>query len=90
MGVRTAWTAVAVAVAVAAGAFAAPASADAGQEERHRATRRAMEALLNEETPGITAQARDRHGEWNSAAGLGDLDRRSPRGAHDHYRVGSS
>ncbi|WP_409057720.1 serine hydrolase domain-containing protein [Streptomyces sp. SYP-A7185] len=87
-----------VAMAVVAGAFAAPALAGEYGEygeygERHRATREAMEAALNADAPGVTVQARDRHGdkhgEWNAAAGIGDLERQSPRGAHDRYRVGS-
>ncbi|WP_372460049.1 serine hydrolase domain-containing protein, partial [Streptomyces anatolicus] len=93
-----------IAVTVTAGAFAAPAYAASGQamsayagpgnaapggDDRHRATRRAMEAALNEDAPGVTAQARDRRGTWNAAAGLGDLKRQSPRGAHDRYRIGS-
>ncbi|MGW0532026.1 serine hydrolase domain-containing protein [Streptomyces sp. NPDC003032] len=79
-----------VAATVAAGAFAAPAlAATPGHGDRHRATQRAMEAALNEDAPGVTAQVRDRHGPWNAAAGIGDLERNSPRGAHDRYRVGS-
>lgn len=92
MAARRRWTGVAatLAAAVAAGAFAAPAvAAPHGDGERHRATLRAMEKALNEDAPGITAQAGDRHGRWNAAAGLGDLERGTPRGAHDRYRVGS-
>ncbi|MWA11142.1 serine hydrolase domain-containing protein [Streptomyces sp. BA2] len=83
-----------VAMTVAAGAFAAPALAGesgrgAGHGDRHRATQKAMEAAVNEEAPGVTVQVKDRHGTWNSAAGIGDVERQSPRGGHDHYRVGS-
>ncbi|MGW7066041.1 serine hydrolase domain-containing protein [Streptomyces sp. NPDC054855] len=81
-----------VAMAVTAGAFAAPAFAGAsggGHGDRHRATQRAMEAAVNDEAPGVTVQVKDRHGTWDSAAGIGDVERQSPRGAHDHYRVGS-
>ncbi|MGW7083748.1 serine hydrolase domain-containing protein [Streptomyces sp. NPDC054871] len=77
-----------VAITVTAGAFAAPATA-APPGDRHEATRKAMEAALNENAPGVTAQARDEHGPWNAAAGIGDLERQTPRGAHDRYRVGS-
>lgn len=77
-----------VAMTVTAGAFAAPASA-AQPGDRHAATRKAMEAAVNENAPGVTAQVRDKHGTWNAAAGIGDLRRQSPRGAHDRYRVGS-
>ncbi|MFE6164801.1 serine hydrolase domain-containing protein [Streptomyces sp. NPDC056486] len=86
--------AAAVAMTVTAGAFAAPALAGTpggggGHGDRHRATQKAMEAAVNENAPGVTVQAKDKHGVWNSAAGIGDLERQSPRGAHDHYRVGS-
>lgn len=77
-----------VAMTVAAGAFTAPAMASP-PGDRHAATRKAMEAALNENAPGATAQARDEHGPWNAAAGIGDLERQKPRGAHDRYRVGS-
>ncbi|WP_447037454.1 serine hydrolase domain-containing protein [Streptomyces sp. DSM 118878] len=92
MTVRGKWASVAAALAatVAAGALSAPAfAADTGGGERHRATQRAMEAALKDDVPGVTAQVKDRHGTWNSAAGIGDLVRQSPRGAHDHYRIGS-
>lgn len=79
-----------VAMAVTAGAFAAPALASSpGHGDRHRATQRAMEAAVQEDAPGVTVQVRDRHGHWNSAAGVGDLVTNSPRGSHDHYRIGS-
>ncbi|WP_371529160.1 beta-lactamase family protein [Streptomyces sp. NBC_01283] len=83
-----------VAMTVVAGAFAGPALAGesgggTGHGDRHRATQKAMEAALNENGPGVTVQARDRQGAWNSAAGIGNLERQSPRGAHDRYRVGS-
>lgn len=79
-----------MAMTVTAGAFAAPALAGTqGSGDRHRATQKAMEAAVNENAPGVTVQARDKHGTWNSAAGIGDLERQSTRGAHDRYRVGS-
>ncbi|GAA3094366.1 serine hydrolase domain-containing protein [Streptomyces rectiviolaceus] len=82
-----------VAMTVTAGAFAAPAlageSGGGGHGDRHRATQKAMEAAVNENAPGVTVQAKDRHGPWNSAAGIGDLESNSPRGSHDHYRVAS-
>ncbi|MEV0121887.1 serine hydrolase domain-containing protein [Streptomyces sp. NPDC050703] len=96
MAVRRTWTSVAAAVAVtvAAGVLAAPAfaaepGAGQGGGDRHRATQRALEAALDEDAPGVTVQVRDRHGEWDSAAGLGDLERQRPRGSQDHYRIGS-
>ncbi|MFG2496947.1 serine hydrolase domain-containing protein [Streptomyces sp. NPDC048441] len=82
--------AAAVAMAVTAGAFAGPAlAAGSGHGDRHRATRKAMEAAVNENAPGVSVQAKDKHGTWNSAAGIGDVERQSPRGAHDRFRVGS-
>ncbi|MEV0320360.1 serine hydrolase domain-containing protein [Streptomyces sp. NPDC050658] len=92
MSTRTGMAAVAAAMAVAvtAGAFAAPAFASgSGHGDRHRATQKAMEAALNKDAPGVTVQAVDRHGPWNSAAGIGDLEKNTPRGSHDHYRVAS-
>ncbi|MEW2389824.1 serine hydrolase domain-containing protein [Streptomyces venezuelae] len=86
----TAAVAVVAAMTVTAGAFAAPAlAAPPGAGEGHRATLRAMKAALNEDALGVTVQAKDRHGPWNAAAGTGDLARHTPRGAHDHYRIGS-
>lgn len=84
-----------VAMAVTAGVFAAPAlGAAPGHQEHHRAahraTQKAMEAALNEDAVGVTAQAKDKRGAWNAAAGIGDLERQSPRGAHDRFRVGSN
>jgi D-alanyl-D-alanine carboxypeptidase len=80
--------AAAVAMTVTAGAFAAPALASP-PGDRHGATRKAMDAAVSENAPGVTAQAKDEHGTWNASAGIGDLERRTPRGAHDRYRVGS-
>ncbi|WP_367041925.1 serine hydrolase domain-containing protein [Streptomyces sp. Je 1-332] len=81
-----------VAMAVTAGVFAGPAFAGesgGGNGDRHRATQRAMEAAVNDEAPGVTVQVKDRRGAWDSAAGIGDVQRQTPRGAHDHYRIGS-
>ncbi|MEV2251770.1 serine hydrolase [Streptomyces sp. NPDC050147] len=80
------------AAAMAATAFVAPAQAtphtpDAGTG--HRATQRAMDAIVKAGTPGITAQARDTDGVWKSASGVGDLDSGAPRGKDDKFRVGS-
>ncbi|MFH8606397.1 serine hydrolase domain-containing protein [Streptomyces sp. NPDC018029] len=87
---RRTGVAAALAAAAVAGALAAPAAVAApGSGDRHRETLRAMEAALSEDVPGVTAQATDRRGPWNAAAGTGDLARNTPRGAHDHYRVGS-
>ncbi|MFJ2769472.1 serine hydrolase domain-containing protein [Streptomyces sp. NPDC087300] len=76
------------ALALTTGALAAPASAAAGTD-RHEATRRALDGIVAEGVPGVTAQARDEHGPWNAASGLGDLKRGTPRGEHDRFRVGS-
>ncbi|MFK4066737.1 serine hydrolase domain-containing protein [Streptomyces sp. NPDC029674] len=91
-----------VAAAMAATAFVAPAqaSADAARAvpdasdapaapQGHRATQRAMDAAVRAGTPGVTAQARDRHGVWASTSGVGDRTTGAPRGKNDRFRVGS-
>jgi D-alanyl-D-alanine carboxypeptidase len=86
MSVRTGLVgaaAVAVAVSLAGPAVAAPAAAD------HAATRRAMEAAVDSGVPGVAAQAKDRHGTWKAASGVGNLRTGKARGADDRYRVGS-
>ncbi|MEV7197294.1 serine hydrolase domain-containing protein [Streptomyces sp. NPDC093510] len=55
----------------------------------HRATQRAMDAAVRAGTPGVTAQARDRHGVWASTSGVGDRTTGAPRGKNDRFRVGS-
>ncbi|MFJ2770879.1 serine hydrolase domain-containing protein [Streptomyces sp. NPDC087300] len=55
----------------------------------HRATQRAMDAAVRAGVPGITAQARDRHGVWKASSGVGDLKSGAPRGKNDKFRVGS-
>ncbi|QEU94360.1 serine hydrolase domain-containing protein [Streptomyces kanamyceticus] len=79
---------VTTAMALAAGALAAPASA-AAQGDRHEATRRALDGIVAEGVPGVTAQVRDKYGSWDAASGVGDLKRGTPRGEHDRFRVGS-
>ncbi|MFH8612874.1 serine hydrolase domain-containing protein [Streptomyces sp. NPDC018029] len=88
-----------VAAAMAATAFVAPAQAvperpdapdTAPAAQGHRATQRAMDAAVRAgHTPGITAQARDRHGVWASTSGVGDRTTGAPRGKNDRFRVGS-
>jgi D-alanyl-D-alanine carboxypeptidase len=75
--------AVAVVVSLAGPAVAAPAAVD------HAATRRAMEAAVDSGVPGVAAQAKDRHGTWKAASGVGNLKTGKARGADDRYRVGS-
>ncbi|MEI5103357.1 serine hydrolase domain-containing protein [Streptomyces sp. PmtG] len=92
MNVRTSLAGVATAVALAAGALAAPAAAapaTGAHDGHHDATERALNAAVHRLAPGATAQARDAHGTWNAAAGIGDLDKRTPRGTHDHFRAAS-
>lgn len=86
--------AAAVVMTVTAGALAGPALAAGdrgsdGRGDRHRATQQAMNAAVNENGPGVTVQTEDKHGRWNAVAGIGDLERQTPRGIHDRYRVGS-
>lgn len=81
-----------VTAAMAAAAFVAPAQAapdTPGPGAGHRATQRAMDAIVRAGTPGITAQARDTDGVWKSASGVGDLNSGAPRGKDDKFRVGS-
>lgn len=81
-------TAFVAALALAAPAVAAaPAAASAGGD--HRATRKAMDANVEDGVVGIAAQAKDERGVWKATSGVGDLDTGKPRSAHDHFRVGS-
>lgn len=80
-------TALAAVTAVAAGTLVAPATA--ADQDRHSATRRAMDAAVEEGVPGVTGQADDKYGTWNGASGVGDLTTGRPRGSRDHYRIGS-
>ncbi|MEJ1196071.1 MULTISPECIES: serine hydrolase domain-containing protein [unclassified Streptomyces] len=76
-------TAVALSLAVAGPAVAAPATGG------HDATRRAMEAAVEDGVPGVTATARDGHRTWSETAGVGALKTGEPRSERDRYRVGS-
>ncbi|MEV0558605.1 serine hydrolase domain-containing protein [Streptomyces sp. NPDC050597] len=84
-------------IGLAVGAMAATAFTGPGQAPRntvsvavhHQATQRAMDAAVQAGVPGITAQARDANGVWNSAAGVGNLKTGAPRGKNDRFRVGS-
>ncbi|MEV7192178.1 serine hydrolase domain-containing protein [Streptomyces sp. NPDC093510] len=92
-------TALAAAIAAAAGSLAAPAAAappaapalhaPTPVSDRHTATQRAMDAAVGDGVPGVTGQARDHHRTWTGTSGVGDLTTGRPRGAEDHYRVGS-
>ncbi|MFG2314270.1 MULTISPECIES: serine hydrolase domain-containing protein [Streptomyces] len=77
-------TAVALSAAVAGPAAAAPAATGG-----HDATRRALQAAVEDGVPGVTATARDRRGTWSATAGVGDLRTGQPRSEQDRYRVGS-
>ncbi|WP_405663781.1 serine hydrolase domain-containing protein [Streptomyces sp. RK9] len=78
------------AVSAAPGAPAASARPGApGADHGHRATQRALDRAVTAGVPGVTGQAVDTYGTWNGTAGLGDLNARTPRGAYDHFRVGS-
>lgn len=93
MTVRTARTALvaavamALSVALAGPAFAAAPARDGGAG--HDATRRAIEAAVQDGVPGVTATARTGHGVWSTTAGVGDLRTDEPRSTQDRYRVGS-
>ncbi|MEV7424290.1 serine hydrolase domain-containing protein [Streptomyces sp. NPDC091212] len=60
-------------------------SASAG----HQATGKALDALVAEGVPGVTAQVEDRKGTWRATAGVADRTTGRERGAQDRYRVGS-
>ncbi|MFC8081577.1 serine hydrolase domain-containing protein [Streptomyces sp. NPDC057340] len=77
-------TAVALSAALAGPAVAAP-DATGG----HDATRRALQAAVEDGVPGVTATARDGRGTWSATAGVGDLGTGEPRSERDRYRVGS-
>nr|WSY54905.1 beta-lactamase family protein [Streptomyces sp. NBC_00886] len=87
MGVRTALmatTAVALSVALAGPAMAAePAGKD------HTATRKAIQAAVEDGVPGVTATVKDGRATWSTTAGVGNLRTGKPRSADDRYRVGS-
>lgn len=88
MTVRTtlvAATAVALSAALAGPALAAgPTGAGA-----HDATRRAIEAVVEDGIPGVTATAKDAHGTWSTTAGVGNIRTGKPRSAEDRFRAGS-
>ncbi|MEU6989574.1 serine hydrolase domain-containing protein [Streptomyces sp. NPDC046465] len=39
--------------------------------------------------PGVTGEASDTYGKWKGTSGLGDLERGTPRGDNDRFRVAS-
>ncbi|MFE9659752.1 serine hydrolase [Streptomyces sp. NPDC005955] len=60
-----------------------------GAPDDHRRTERAMAETVANGAPGVTAQVRDRAGDWQAAVGVGDLRTGRPRDADDRYRIGS-
>ncbi|MEU7277204.1 serine hydrolase domain-containing protein [Streptomyces sp. NPDC045431] len=92
---KTALTAAIVAAAVATTAFTVPAAATDRTDrttrttDGHERTQAALEAAVREGTPGVLAQARDRDGVWNGAAGVADRDTGRERHPNDRYRVAS-
>ncbi|MFI9251676.1 serine hydrolase domain-containing protein [Streptomyces sp. NPDC053069] len=89
MRVRT--TLVGATALLVSAALAAPAAATTGArlDDGHTATRKAVEAAVAAGVPGVTATARDAHGNWSTTAGVGDLRTGEPRSTADRYRVGS-
>ncbi|MFJ7147674.1 serine hydrolase domain-containing protein [Streptomyces sp. NPDC100445] len=76
--------------ALAAPALAAPAPVRSGGHGPGRtATREAVEAVVREGVPGVTATVEDARGTWSATAGVGDTRTGRPRSAADRYRVGS-
>ncbi|MGW1977456.1 serine hydrolase domain-containing protein [Streptomyces sp. NPDC001889] len=80
-----------VAAAVAAAAFTVPAQAadTPNGSKGHEATQKAIEALVKDGLPGVTAGAVDRNGVWQGTAGLGDVRKGKARGKDDRFRIGS-
>lgn len=85
---RTATTAAVAVILSAALALPAAAAPPAGSGG-HDATRRAVEAAVEDGVPGVTATVRDGRGTWSVTAGVGDMRTGEPRSARDRYRVGS-
>lgn len=85
---RLGLTGVAVLAAASLTAPAALASSPAPGRD-HGATRKAMDAAVQDGVPGVAGQAKDRNGTWKGTSGVGDLRTKQPRSAHDRYRVGS-
>lgn len=75
------------AAAVATTAFTLPAHAESGKG--HAATQRAMDTMVADGVPGITAAAVDEDGAWRGTSGVGNLKTGTPRGADDRFRIGS-
>ncbi|WP_431042678.1 serine hydrolase domain-containing protein [Streptomyces sp. P1-3] len=91
MVIRRGLAAAAVAATVMAVALTSPALAAPPGATHHERTQAAMDDIVKAGAVGVTAQAKG-HGKyatWNAASGLGDLDKGTPRGDRDHYRVGS-
>ncbi|MEU4255157.1 MULTISPECIES: serine hydrolase domain-containing protein [Streptomyces] len=71
-----------------------PAAAPAAAEDRsgggrHAETREALRQLVRDGLPGALAQARDRHGVWNGAAGVADRTTGRKRLPNDRFRIAS-
>lgn len=75
------------AAAVAATAFTSPAHAE--PRKGHAATQRAVDAMVADGIPGITAEAVDKGRLWQGTSGVGNLKTGTPRGADDRFRTGS-
>src|SRR5690348_6182359 len=79
------------AVAITATALTGPAQASRDTADAaggHQATQRAIDAAVAAGVPGVTAEVRDAHGVWKSAAGVGNLTTGAPRGKNDRFRIG--
>ncbi|MEV0635368.1 serine hydrolase domain-containing protein [Streptomyces sp. NPDC050619] len=48
-----------------------------------------MDEIVEQGTPGVIAQVRDDHGEWNGRAGVGDLTTRDRRSPEEKFRIAS-
>ncbi|WP_232027087.1 serine hydrolase domain-containing protein [Streptomyces lincolnensis] len=55
----------------------------------HAQTQAVLDEIVAQGTPGVIAQVRDGHGEWNGRAGVADLASERPRSVHDRFRIAS-
>lgn len=65
---------------------------DSSQEfaaPRDTETQRALDAMVDNGTPGVIARVNRNHQHWSGTAGVADLERRRPRIPAEHIRIGS-
>ncbi|GHC60297.1 serine hydrolase domain-containing protein [Streptomyces flavofungini] len=55
----------------------------------HAPTQAALDRIVEQGTPGVIAQVRDRRGVWHGRAGVGDLATGGERGPDEKFRIAS-